>query len=194
MAKLDIIKDLRSIYNNLEEKEILFESTIGSYKIKMKTYIPYEEKKVIIDGSVESGVDVDVKTILATFDTNLVRIIKEYLIIKYYTDIPVLEDILETYNLITYSGLKDFVLSHMDEKEMKEINEGIDCKISEFYRIQKLSNELGHKLEGIVASINGDLNDTISGLKNIDINDVIAKQKVISGQNDKIKKMNSKKK
>lgn len=192
MAKLNIIKDLRNIYNNLEEKEVVFESSLGEYKIKIKKYLPYEEKRIIIDGAVDGGMDVDTKTVLSKIDRGSMRIVKEYLIIKQYTDIPVLDDILETYNLITASGLKDVVLENIEAKELEEIESGIENEISEFERIEKIASSLGHRLDSIINSVNGDLANTISGLKDLDMNDVIAKQKFISGQNDKIQKKTKK--
>lgn len=187
--KLNIIKDLRNIYNNLEEKEVVFESDLGSYPIKIKKYLPYEEKKLIIDGAIEAGMDVDVKTVLAKIDRDSMRIVKEYLIVKQYTDIPVLDDILETYNLLTASGLMKLVLDNIEEKEMVEIQGGIENAIIEFERIEHLSNGLGYRLEQILSTINNDLANTITDIKDVNINDVIAKQKLIEKQNAKLNKV-----
>lgn len=189
MADLSIIKDLRTIYKNIGEKEVTIELETGNIDVKVKKYLPYEDKRVIIESTVEAGMDVDVKTVLAKLDRGSMRIVKEYLLIKMYTDIPVLEDILETYNLFTASGLKELIFEHIDEKELREINVGIEDLIDEFYRIQDISNMTGYKLEEIVKGINGDLANTIGGIKDLKLDEIVAKQKVLNKQNSKIEKL-----
>ena len=189
MADLSIIKDLRTIYKNIGEKEVTIELETGNIDVKVKKYLPYEDKRVIIESTVEAGMDVDVKTVLAKLDRGSMRIVKEYLLIKMYTDIPVLEDILETYNLFTASGLKELIFEHIDEKELREINVGIEDLIDEFYRIQDISNMTGYKLEDIIKGINGDFANTIDGIKDLKFDEIVAKQKVLNKQNSKIEKL-----
>ena len=186
MSKLGIIKDLRAVYKNRESEKVKFELPTGEIEFEIKKYIPYKEKRVIIESVIEAGYDVDVKTVIQKLDESTMDVVREYLIVKSYTDIPLSDDILEMYDLITYSGLKDFVISKISEKELDEIDTGILYGIGEFNEIRKLSNSLGHKIEGIVEMINGDLSTTLDEFRNVNINDIVAKQKLIEKQNQKL--------
>lgn len=167
--KLAIIGDLRTIYKNLEDSKYTIKLPTGEFTYSVKQFIPYDEKKIIIDSSVDAGIDVDLATVLYRIDKTNINMVKEYLLVKYYTDIPVLDDILETYNLFTATGLLKCVLENILVDELKIIEKGIDDSIEEFYRLQKMTNDIGYRLEGIVEAINGDLSSMVQEVDRLDM-------------------------
>lgn len=174
--KLSIIGDLRTIYNNMGVKEVTFKLPTGDFTYNIKPFLPYDEKKVIIDSSVDGGVDVDLATVLYKVDRGNINLVKEYLLVKFYTDIPVLEDILETHNLFKATGLLKSVLENIEEDELKYIDNAIEDAIEEFYRLQHMTNDIGYRLEGIVQAINGDLTKMTTQLEDIDLSGVDTKK------------------
>lgn len=174
--KLSIIGDLRTIYNNMGNKEVTFKFPTGDFTYNVKPFLPYEDKKTIIDNSVDSGVDVDLATVLYKVDRGTINLVKEYLLVKYYTDIPVLEDILETHNLFAFTGLLKSVLENIDKEELEYINNAIEDGIEEFYRLQHMTNDIGYRLEGIVQTINGDLTKMTTQIEDIDLSGVDTKK------------------
>lgn len=173
--KLSIIGDLRTIYSNMEQKKVEFKLPTGDFTYNVKPFLEYSEKKIIVDNSVSGGVDIDLVTQLYKIDRGNVDIIKEYLLVKLYTDIPVLDDILETHNLLKATGLLDSVLKNIDKEELGYINKLIRLELEEFCRLQKMSNDIGYRLEGIVQAINGDMSSMMNKMENYDISDIAGK-------------------
>lgn len=174
--KLSIIGDLRTNYNNMGMKEVTFKLPTGDFTYNIKPFLPYGEKKTIIDSSVDGGVDVDLSTVLYKVDRGTINLVKEYLLVKFYTDIPVLEDILETHDLFNATGLLKSVLENIEKDELEYIDNAIEDAIEEFYRLQHMTNDIGYKLEGIVNAINGDLNTMTTQLEDIDLSGVDTKK------------------
>ena len=192
MADLSIIKELRLSYDNLEEKELTFPLKTMDIKFKLKEYIPMETKLSIATSCLELSImDVESENI-STVDTTFCKIVRDYLLVAEYTDIPLTDDIMESYNLLDSCGLLDFVLENIPEKEAIFVDKTISSKINEYYSLRQLTNDLGYKLEGIVDAINGDLAFNMDKLKDLKLDEIVAQQKVIEQNNKKIKKQENK--
>lgn len=192
MADLSIIKELRLAYDNMEEKELTFSLKTMDIKFKLKGYIPIETKMSIATTCVDLSVmDIESEQI-STIDTTFCKIVRDYLLVSEYTDIPVTDDIVESYNLLDSCGLLDYVLSNIPDREVIFVDKTISSKINEYYAVRQLTNELGYKLQDIVNSINSDLAYNMDKLKDLNLDEIIAQRKVIDNNKKKIAKQNEK--
>ena len=88
------------------------------------------------------------------------------MIIKYYTNITLPEDVNEIYNIFVGTNLNEFVINKINANQYADISKSIDLKIK--YNIGIINNKLMAQIQDIVNKINNITTDMENAISDID--------------------------
>lgn len=149
MAKIKV-KELRELQKNIDGNIITKE--FGVLNIEIKKYLNITKKVEIATSMYLSAIDEN-----NLIDDVSLDIVKKIFIIQNYTNITLPKDSSEAYDLITETGIYNFVYSKMSIDERLElemiISSFIATKMKEYKRDNSLEHIIKNTLEGFAEKV-----------------------------------------
>jgi hypothetical protein len=149
MAKKISTKTIESLYKP-EEKVIDF----NGMEIKVKQYLPIEEKMILIELVKENAFTDGVQNLI------IEDVMTDVLLIKYYTNINIGENIMNFFDQITFSGLLDEVKNNIPEKELTFVENRIGVAVYN----ESCKLEQSKSISGVIESFLNKITDKIPNL------------------------------
>ena len=122
MAKI-LVKELRNAVK-LNENETIKTIPFNGLFIEIKTYIPFQEKINLVGTMFESAINRD--NGLHILNGNSLNLAFRVLLVEKYTNLTLSKNIVETYDMLTSSGLFDLIYEAIPTKELSEIRMALD--------------------------------------------------------------------
>lgn len=155
MAKIKV-GELRNLKGELNEQVNVH--NFQDLEIEVKVYLPINEKVNLIGKTYLSLVDTD------GFSAHLLDVIFNVYIVEYYTNISLPKDTSEAYDLITQTGIFDFVYSKLDKREIAELKKMME----EYIQVKKEEERQKNTLSSIVNQAIEALGDKLPSQENTD--------------------------
>lgn len=167
-----LMKSLKTIQKNKkkEAREVTFLLNEEAHIIQIKESIPTEDKKAIVDIVVEKAFIEDDQTGLHVVDYLIADTLRDYLLVSYYTNIPVADDLFETMELLRAGGVCDVLFGEegISQDEVAEIQEYIELHIEERRLMLDKANSLGNRIVKFIDGIGASAGESLEVLKDFD--------------------------
>ena len=163
------VGEIREIDKDNEKVEIV---EFGGLEIKVNQYLPIQTKRTIAETIVHASFVSDKETGLNRFDRGLAEATWGYLIIKHYTNINTMKDPFAMYDSVKGNNILKAVELGIDNDEMGLLVEMVRNRISEAFRVEQASMQIGFKLEGLVDVLVSKMSESLETLQNFDTEDL----------------------
>ena len=164
MSKQVSVDTLRKLVEDMVamgNKSVKFNDNVT---IEIKQYLPIENKRILIELVIKNSFIKDDRGI-DRFDATIKEVLLNFFIARDYTNLNTMNDPFEMYDVLKSTGLMDFIKSNIPESELIQLQEMVEERIYEEYRLQKLNVNIGHKIEGILEILNRKLAEGINTMK-----------------------------
>lgn len=123
--------------------------------VKVQLYLPILEKKTIVETTLLNAFDTD-----GNLDHFALEVISSVLIVKFYTNIKLLDDVYESYDMLEQSGILKDILDTIPYLESQRLHDLLDDTIKE--RRKQFRDG-----KNVLVSISNFINDTKDKLPEI---------------------------
>ena len=146
---------------NVKLQPIIDDEWYGN-KIKIRPFITMSEMFDIVDTVTKVCISAD----NMGYAPEIKNFMLFTMIIKYYTNITLPEDVNEIYNIFVGTNLNEFVISKINANQYADISKSIDLKIK--YNIGIINNKLMAQIQDIVNKMNNITTDMENAISDID--------------------------
>ena len=157
---MDLIKGIGT------EKSKTFE--YEGFEIEVKEYLPIEKKRIMVELIVKNAFIYEDERKLSKLDGAIKEVMFDFFIVKYYTNLVPMEDSFEMYDVLKVTGLIDLIKRSIPELEIKGIEDFLEDRIAQEYRLAELESSIGYRLQDTVASLNRTLSESIKAMAEFD--------------------------
>ena len=154
----DLVKD--SQYKVVNFKDVL--------EFEIKNYLPAIDKLTLIQVTLDSAFQINDEAGMKFFNEKMKNIIFQMMLVKYYTNLKIDDDLMENYDILSECGLLDFIIENINEKEKKKLETALESRINEEYDIIVRGQQFGNVLKSLVDKLNSNLPEVVESLKNFD--------------------------
>lgn len=170
------LKDLKSHVINNPTIDV----EINGATVKVKTYVPIEEKYGLIEMAVKNSVDYYKRIV----DKLKLEVLFSYLVVKVYTDIELnMDNVNEEYDMLESNGIIDAIFKHIPKAELDFLVEHVESAV---VQEEKYLNSLFGILDAVLDKLNFDIdkiNNLVSQLNIDELKNVKEFYDTVSGQN-----------
>lgn len=159
-AKKSKVNEVKTLKFGEKDNEIEFELT---------QYISIDAKRTIVELISARVFIEDELRELNYLDSSLYEILMTFCVMKYYTNIDEMDDLFDMYDAVTSTGLVDFVKDNLPEGELESIEDMIDVRVEEEFRLQEIANSTGYQLDSIMDMLIRKITESLDGMKNFDV-------------------------
>lgn len=152
---------LKSIKGLLKQKEQMKTIKKDGFVIEVKQYLPIFQKRTIIELIIQNAVQEDGK-----IDYYLKDIMKNYFIIKYYTNINVSDKVFEVVDLLQQTGLIDEILMNIPKQELEILDIQLEKALREEVKRKEYDKTFLGMLKKLIDEI--DVDKMIESLEKFD--------------------------
>lgn len=158
-----------TIRNLVKENKAFDYETIdcNGIEIEVKKCLPMDRKRMIVEMTVGNAFVRD-EDRTQRFDKGIKESIFNYFIAKEYTNLNMMDDPFEMYDALFSTGIMKAIKASIMPEERKLLEDMLDDRINEEFRLQELKSNLGYKIDVVLEEINKKLQEGIEVLANFD--------------------------
>lgn len=149
MAKIKITELKNAV--KLNEKEEIKVIPFNGLEIEIKTYIPFQEKINLVGTIFESAINRD--NGFHILNGNSLNLAFRVLLVEKYTNLTLPKNIVETYDMLTSSGLFDLIYEAIPTKELSEIRMALDNYIDAERDEYEQKNTIKYIIKDFISSL-----------------------------------------
>lgn len=138
------------------------------FEIEVKEYLPIEKKRIMVELIVKNAFIYEDERKLNKLDGAIKEVMFDFFIVKYYTNLVPMEDPFAMYDVLNVTGLIDLIKRSIPKLEIKGIEDFLEDRIAQEYRLAELESSIGYRLQDTVASLNRTLSESIKAMAEFD--------------------------
>ena len=161
----ETLKSFNKKVNENNIKNVTFGDKGNEIEFEINEHLSIDEKRVMIEVIIDKIFIEDEIRELKYLDSAVKDILISCSVVKNYTNINLTEDLFEMHDIITSTGLYDFIIENINDKELEFIHKTIDSRITEEFRLQEIENSIGYKLESTLDIVNRKVAEALDVVK-----------------------------